>query len=186
MIVCPHSSFVFSVPLKNDRSRFHCILFWGYRHSFGFLNSEEGTDMLSQNVGKNFDVLLTVHLSIILVINQLNAQNLDEWLDAQNLVYNKFIICLYMFRAQTCFEHLVLIIRRSKLYYTLSGIITPVGGRPVHRSKGQKGILKKFSIDAVWLYKSCAPDGHLQVWWYQTLFNTILTSWWWAHSARNM
>jgi len=25
----------------------------------------------------------------------------------------------------------VLIIRRSKLYYTASGIITPVGGRPV-------------------------------------------------------
>jgi len=27
----------------------------------------------------------------------------------------------------------VLIIRRSKLYYTASGIITPVAGRPVHR-----------------------------------------------------
>ena len=27
----------------------------------------------------------------------------------------------------------VLIIRRSKLYYTASGIITPVGGRPLHR-----------------------------------------------------
>ena len=27
----------------------------------------------------------------------------------------------------------VLIIRKSKLYYTASGIITPVGGRPVHR-----------------------------------------------------
>ena len=25
------------------------------------------------------------------------------------------------------------IIRRSKLYYTASGIVTPVGGRPVHR-----------------------------------------------------
>ena len=31
-----------------------------------------------------------------------------------------------MFRAQ------VLIVRRSKLYYTVSGIITPIGGRPVH------------------------------------------------------
>jgi len=30
----------------------------------------------------------------------------------------------------------VLIIRRSKLYYTTSGIITPVGGRPVHRLRG--------------------------------------------------
>ena len=27
----------------------------------------------------------------------------------------------------------MLIIRRSKLYYTASGIITPIGGRPVHR-----------------------------------------------------
>ena len=37
----------------------------------------------------------------------------------------------------------VLIIRGSKLYYTASGVITPVGGRPVHRL-------------------TCAPDGHLQ------------------------
>jgi len=37
----------------------------------------------------------------------------------------------------------VLIIRRSKLYYTVSGIITHVGGRPVHR-----------------LREDCAPDGH--------------------------
>jgi len=42
-----------------------------------------------------FIVLLTVHLSIILVINQLNAQI---------LFYNKFIICLYMFRA-LCAHH---------------------------------------------------------------------------------
>ena len=35
----------------------------------------------------------------------------------------------------------VLIIRRSKLYYTVSLIITPVGGRPVHTR---------------------APDGHVQ------------------------
>ena len=38
-----------------------------------------------------FYVLLTLHLSIfILIINQL---------DAQNLFYNSFISCLYMFRA---------------------------------------------------------------------------------------
>ena len=35
--------------------------------------------------------------------------------------------------ASTCFEHYVLIIRRSKSYYTASGTITPVGGRPVLR-----------------------------------------------------
>ena len=32
-----------------------------------------------------------------------------------------------MFRAK------VLIVRKPKLYYTISGIITPIGGRPVHR-----------------------------------------------------
>ena len=37
-----------------------------------------------------------------------------------------------LFHASTCFEHHVLIVRRSKLYYTVSGIITPIGGRPVH------------------------------------------------------
>ena len=67
----------------------------------------------------NFDVLLNVHLNIILVINQPNAQILV------------FIISLLY--ASTCFEHYVLIIRRSKMYYTVSGIVTPVGGRPVHR-----------------------------------------------------
>ena len=34
------------------------------------------------------------------------------------MFYNKFISCLYMFRTH------VLIIRRSKLHYTASGIIT--------------------------------------------------------------
>ena len=29
-------------------------------------------------------------------------------------------------------------------------------------------------------------EGHLQVWWYQRPYNTILTSWRWAHGARNM
>ena len=39
----------------------------------------------------------------------------------------------------------MLIIRGSNLYYTTSGIITPVGGRPVHR-----------------LREDCARDDHLQ------------------------
>ena len=38
----------------------------------------------------------------------------------------------------------------------------------------------------LYLLSTCAPDGHLHVWWYQMLYNTILTSWWRAHSARNM
>jgi len=46
----------------------------------------------------------------------------------------------------------VLIIRRSKLYYTASDI-TSVCGRTVH-----------------WLREDCAQYGHLQVWWYQMLY----------------
>ena len=38
-----------------------------------------------------------------------------------------------LFHASTCFEHHVLIVRRSRLYYSASGIITPIGGRPVRR-----------------------------------------------------
>jgi len=47
----------------------------------------------SETMILNFDVLLTVHLSIILATDQLNAQI---------LVYNKFITFLYMFRALLC------------------------------------------------------------------------------------
>jgi len=47
----------------------------------------------------------------ISVINQLDAQN--------------FCFTVSLFHASTCFEH-VLIIRRSKLHYTASGIITPI------------------------------------------------------------
>ena len=53
---------------------------------------------------------------IYLNINQLDALN--------------FIISL--FQASTCFEHHVLIVRRSKFYYSVSGIVTPIVGRPVH------------------------------------------------------
>ena len=71
------------------------------------------------SVGKFFYILLTVHLNIILVINLLDAKK------------TCFIISLL--NVSKWFEHYVLIIRRSKLYYIASGIITPVGGRLVHR-----------------------------------------------------
>ena len=69
--------------------------------------------LLTINMLCRYDVLLTVHLSIFIsVINQLDAQNFCFTVS--------FISCLYMFRAH------VLIIRRSKLHYTASGIITPI------------------------------------------------------------
>ena len=38
-----------------------------------------------------------------------------------------FCFTISLFHASTCFEHYVLIIRRSKLHYTASGIIRPIG-----------------------------------------------------------
>ena len=83
-----------------------------------------------------FDVMLTVHLSIFIsVINKLDAQN--------------FCFTISSFHASTCFEHMCskhveawnkLIVKqnfcasswliteiKSKLHYTASGIITPIG-----------------------------------------------------------
>ena len=44
---------------------------------------------------------------------------------------HKICFTVSLFQASTRFEHHVLIVRRSKLYYTASGIFTPIGtGRP--------------------------------------------------------
>ena len=39
-----------------------------------------------------------------------------------------------------------LIIRRSKLYYTASGIITPIGDRPVHKFCASSWLITKINI----------------------------------------
>ena len=46
---------------------------------------------------------------------------------------HKICFIISLFHASICFEHHVLIVRRSKLCYTASGVVTPVGGRSVHR-----------------------------------------------------
>ena len=68
---------------------------------------------LNESVNALCEVLTGVvtAIDIYLNINQLDALN--------------FIMSL--FRASAYFENHVLIIRRSKLYYTASGIITPIG-----------------------------------------------------------
>ena len=62
---------------------------------------------------------------------------------------HKICFTISLFHASTCFEHHVLIVRRSKFYYTTSGIIT------------------------LCRWPSRARDSHLYVWWYQRLYNTI-------------
>ena len=89
-----------------------------YIYIYTQLQKFQGT-LDASNLSISFDILLTVHLNLIVEINRLNVQN-----------FVFFVICLLY--ASTCFEHYVLIIRRSKLYYIASGIITPAGGRQVH------------------------------------------------------
>ena len=64
----------------------------------------------------------------------------------QNLFINinqfdelNFIISL--FQASTCFEHMCSSSGGQILYYTASGIITPIGGRPVHRLREDSDVL---------------------------------------------
>ena len=80
--------------------------------------------------------MLTVHLSIfILVINQLDAQNFCFTVSlfhastcfTISLFHASACFTISLFHASACFEHHMLIIRKSKLYYTASGIITPIG-----------------------------------------------------------
>ena len=70
--------------------------------------------------------------------------------------YDKFIIRFYMFQALCAHHQEVKIVLYSLWYHH------------------------------IYRWPSCAPDGHLKMWWYQMLYNTILTSWRWAHGARNM
>ena len=63
-------------------------------------------------------------------------------LDALNFIRS-------LFQASACFEHMCSSSGGQKLYHTVSGIITPIGGCPVHR-------LREDTLSI------CAPDGHLQ------------------------
>ena len=56
---------------------------------------------------------------------------LDIYLLISTNLMHYFIISL--FQAFTCFEHMCLSSGGQKLYYTVSDIITPIGGCPVHR-----------------------------------------------------
>ena len=90
----------------------------------------------------DFDVLLTVRLSIILVINQLMHKI---------LFYNKFIIFLYMIRALLCSSSggQNCIIQHLVSSHT-------VGGRPVHRLREDSQNV----LYSIWYRHTCRwPSG---------------------------
>ena len=65
-----------------------------------------------------------------------------------------------MFRAH------VPLVRRPKLYYTTSGIITPIGGRPVHR-------LREDTLSCFYMFRAlCAHRQEAKI---------VLYSLWWYH-----
>ena len=78
-----------------------------------------------------FYVLLTVHLSISLDNDQLDA----------HLLY----FTIRPLQSSTCFEHYMLIIRRSNCIDAASGIVISVSGRPVHRLR--ENWLNQFSLN---------------------------------------
>ena len=84
----------------DESYRLWCVVLWARK----LVNEESMAQWGAVSPKTN-----THNLLFISVINQLNAQF---------FFHNKFISCLYMFRAH------VLNIRRSKLHYTASGIIT--------------------------------------------------------------
>ena len=131
--VCPVWMYVFTKYILHYTGNFiGLVIHWLQVQSVASKTVMSQISHHTVNITICFDVLLTVHLTIfILVINQLDAQN--------------FCSTISLFQASTCFEHHVLIVRRAKLYYTASGIITPVGGCPVRSP-----------------LSTCAPDGHLQ------------------------
>ena len=100
-----------------------CMLESGWTNMFHFMTS---TCVFLEKCLRSFTYFYNF---LFININQLDALN--------------FIISL--FHASTCFEHHVLIVRRSKLYYTVSGIITPIGGRPV-----LSAVLLKIQVFGMW------------------------------------
>ena len=97
------------------------------------------------------------HQEVKIALHSLRYHHTCRWPSGAQVergLYNKFISCLYMFRAH------VLIIRRSKLHYTASGMIPPVGGRPVQR-------LREDSTISLFHTSTCFEhmcSKHVEVW----------------------
>ena len=52
----------------------------------------------------------------------------------------------------------MLIVRRAKLYYTVSGIITPVGGHPMHRLREDRMATYRCDDTRDCIIQFCPPD----------------------------
>ena len=125
----PSPVFYQAMDLTVFRISTHCSVFDMYKkfcfhpQSTGLTFSllEHRVSNFLWNVGINrVYILLTVHLSISLDNDQLDAH----------------LLCFTIrpLQSSTCFEHYMLIIRRLTCIVASSGIVLSVSGRPVHRT----------------------------------------------------
>ena len=103
-------------------------------------------------------------------LQSLVSSHLQVWW-LTNLMH-KICFTIILFHASTCFEHHVLIVRRSKLYYTASGIITPIGVM-INQLDAQNLFYNHF-ISCLYMFR--APCAHRQE------VKTVLYSLWYHHS----
>ena len=66
-----------------------------------------------------------------------------------------------LFQASTCFEHMFSSSGGQKLYYTVSGIITPIGGCPVHQLDALNFIISLFQASTCFEHM-CSK--HVEAW----------------------
>ena len=110
---------------NTDTGNIHitCYLMKEVVSSFEYIMLNSNYRWRRQDIGKEFDVLLTVHLSINLVNDQLEAQ-----FSYFILFYNTLITVLYTFRATSCSSSGGQIVLIQHLVSSLS-----VSGRPKGR-----------------------------------------------------
>ena len=128
---------VYSCSLSDQGRLYNVSRFFSYeiaRHVISFSDTPSHKLHLRSNlIFRTYTIVLP--WQIICSLSWIKVYELKSHLSQYltNLMHKicftiSFISCLYMFRAN------VLIIRRSKLYYTASGIIIPIGGSLVQET----------------------------------------------------
>ena len=107
----------------------------------GFYNPDEkclqrGTDWVFKQSGLPFVFKRLILFTIFFLIFCWPCISIYLFININQLDALNFIISL--FQASTCFEHICSSSGGQKLYYTVSGIITPVGVHMCSSSGGQK------------------------------------------------
>ena len=96
---------------------------------------------------------------------------------------NKICLTISLFHASTCFEHHVLIVRRSKLYYTASGIITPTSVMIYERKVGESYFILPPDAKKRWAVN--LEPRPIDIWAKNRPLHWIWSLWWYIHWYRH-